>query len=86
MESNPDIFIQAPIFQNPPTLPPGYALFLWSELTEQEREAILARDMQPGGWYSAYPFGGSVSPFVEETFIDADAALGCGMKARSSVG
>jgi GNAT superfamily N-acetyltransferase len=52
------------------TLPPGYEIFLWSELTAEEREAIVQRQAA-GPWYPE-----ELSPFREEEIMEPINSLG----------
>jgi GNAT superfamily N-acetyltransferase len=52
------------------TLPPGYGIFLWSELTAEERETIVQRQAA-GPWYPE-----ELSPFREEEIVEPINSLG----------
>jgi ribosomal protein S18 acetylase RimI-like enzyme len=76
VECNVDMIQPSPIYQMKPVLPPEFEFFEWSDLTADDRAAIQEREAQPGGWYSATELPGSVTPFVEEQFLDGHCSVG----------
>ena len=76
VECNFNSFLSSPIYLVKPELPQGFEAFAWMDLTAQDRAAIQAREALPGGWYSATGIPGSVSPFVEEQFLEPRCSIG----------
>lgn len=76
VECSPEAIYPSPIYQMKAVPPPEFEFFAWGDLTTEDRAAILAREAQSGGWYSAIGLPGNVSPFVEEQFLDGHCSVG----------
>ncbi len=76
IECNANSFMSSPIYLVKPELPQGFEAFAWMDLTAEDRAAIQAREALPGGWYSATGIPGSVSPFIEEQFLEPRCSIG----------
>jgi predicted GNAT family acetyltransferase len=65
-------YVNGPLYTLQTSLPEGYEVFRWTDLTALERDAILQRHAStPGGWFPE-----EVSPFAQEEIVEPINSLG----------